>query len=466
MILIKDNIVDQKEINLYMDLIENDKKFNTYTLDKSISDNITEIQTVPWFGVLIIYSDVNIIDKNYLMYYLSQRNVNSQDEEDINYTTSYLYNDLLPFGNMKTKAVKKSRSVKIIDNYTTFDRQLNRIIKRNLYQNDQFLWIVKIITKEQSPDFVDYGCLLYPVIDKIYLLSSVSTIIYDTCDLFKCSIKQIDFPYLHQYNYNNILETPLYIIKEDISQVNRYNNYGIKINLIYDLIAFNINYHFVSINLKKMDNKFILYEHEIYLVAEAYIYNPNIENINITNPNENKYLEHQRCFISNAPLYGRFYEFEILYNNKGEDIREKIFINQTMICVYNINGYENGISIDNCISNIKYKGVFLTVSKAVESIFKIKYSVKNATVKLIKSYFINNFRSIIYNLNEHINYKNLLLAILDNGLFCNSFCSNKYAVNITSNQIFIGYKKIADIDIMLKKNSSTILFMVKNYWHR
>ncbi len=416
MILLKNDTIDIDQIRHYMDLIENDEKFNTYKL----SDDIPEIQIVPPCGVLILYLEQ--YDRNEELLKLLETTV----DRKANYSYRYIQSDILPFGNMRSKLKKKKRTTLISTYLSTYPLLCN--------SNNTFTWYIYIVAKDCHHSALEF----YSAPDTDYLLLAASSIIYDTCGIFKSQIKQLDYPALSHYNYKHIIYTPLYFPKDS------YYSHAksiYRLNLINVIL---INYYLTT-NRTKYCKRFLYYEHVIRILRTQPPSNYDIE------PENAELYETQECCITGGPLFGYFMEYNIKYMKGKKNISETVYVNDMALR----NDVSRGVYVEILYKNIN----ITTITKAIESICKAKLGIKKISIVYVKHHYINNFRKIICSLDAEQNYKNLLHGILDFGIFCTKYRMYR-VVNIRTNQLFLGMDQIYDIDIIKKMGSSTVLFRV------
>lgn len=438
MIILKDEKFSASDVVKYMDLIENDPKFNSY----KISKNIPEVQVVPYFGVILIYTKNHNPSKYIHTLYAE---IESQNEQKLNSGEKiedegyrYLYRDILPFGNLQKKLKKKERVIVELTELKQFS-----IVYKNI--DSTFVWFIKLIT----PNVLGY--LSYtnePRLrtheswwNQMYLPSAASTIIYDMYGLFKEPIKQLDFPTINQYSCNSI-GTKFYGYCDFMPvMTKKFTNI---------LVSQNIILHYLQINREKYKNKFLFYDYEIRFdlpkSAANFSYNSVSSDI----------CDGKKCFISGAPLFGYFREYNVKYTIKNKEHNDTLYINSDWL-------------FTTYPSLIKYKDKTLEVHQFINSVYKTERRAKNIKVKAGKLHYADNIKEIINKMNVEQNYKNLLISILDNGLECTKDVNKNnlfavsyvcYSVNLETNQIFVGLTNITDSIAMKYNNSSTVLYLI------
>ncbi len=387
MIILKDNFIDNCKLLHHMELIESDDEFNTYNLQNSI----TEIQFKPLYGLILIYANEFTIDS------LTFPKIIPPKGYHLHY---YNWDNPLPFVSLKIEQQPREREICFVKRTANIDSKI--LTNINNTKTHKFVWFVLHIT-ESNNRYLRYTPEFY--MSRQYLMTAAFTIIYDTVDLFKSTIKQLEYPQIKDYNINYI----------DECIYTNYNSISVDISIFI---------HFLSKNLKKYRNNYDFMGHSIYITSREF--SGILRNINYMHD------ENAKCFISNGPLIGVVAEYVIKY----KEIEEYVYVNASYL-----------ICVDEKKINI------------IKMIHKI-YSKNNKTphsVKFNGYYKIENYEKAIEQMEVSQNYKNLLYAALNSSNYeaCDEHLM--FIKNTKTNQTFLIYEIMYDNTIWKYKNNDMIL---------
>jgi hypothetical protein len=448
MLIIKDPILNVQKLRDAIIKTESDSAFNTYYL----AEAEVEIQTVPLFGIINIYVNNNstlCFDK----FMLQWKDAENKYGRTCNKAYHYTDKNTFPFGYV--------RGVQVVDRiFEPFDN-IRNIILKEAYKSGPFKWFVNIIRTK------NFGFLCSNELDgfvrdlfgssnfvRPYLLSSASTIIYDTIELFKVETRQLDFPRVDQYTFHargNIINDPIHFQHNPV---------------ITELILYYLNQD------KSYENTFIndgytvgIGHSEMYdIYAEEKTPNFIID----SDANISQYVN-DVCFLLGCPLFGKCVRVDLSYKLNGKDFKKYIILsslvvndNQTMNVMIRHNGvYQNGI---------------YAILSMCRKKFNIEKNIKiDAICKILKlGSMSHGVKNAISNMACPQNKKNLLEGILMNKYIysydsyiysSDSYESREiiYVVNQNTNQIFVGFAYIKDVDVMRYANSSSVLFSYNLY---
>ncbi len=441
MLIIKDTSLDFQKIRDAMIKMESDRAFNTYFL----AEAGVEIQTVPLFGIINIYVD-GTSNLKFEDFITSWKQFEAECGETNNKVYKYIERETFPFGYVRSLD-KVCRKISPANDMAV-------ILSKKIKGTKNFEWFINII-RPGSLGFlccsgIDIFCLFLLHDARLlhkYLISSTFTIMYDTVNLFKEEIRQLDFPRADQYmlyergaiitdvihidsvHYPAITEFILYYLKQCICKNDSIRNeYTIKINFS--------DYHLTDMYDPFTD------------VAPEYI----TDGIDYSQ----EYAD-DLCFILDCPLFGKCVRFDLEYELDGKIIKTYIMLSSLIVN----NQWKMPISI--C-----HRGKYQYGIRAILSMYKTKFrvdtnvSIKQKCTVIYLGCMLNGMQRTLINMKYPQNIKNLLEGILMNNCEIikeeNSPNIHVYVVNQNTNQIFVGMKTIRDVDIMKYANSSCILF--------
>lgn len=459
MIILKGDSIDFNKLKNAANKMENDPSYNTFYIEEAG----VEIQTVPLYGFIIIYT--KSVENLHFSDFVTQWN---QADEKIDIESNvYLNKSLIPFGYIRSKNLREQELINA--NELEIPSLLN-IMSTNNY----FKWYIKIIQRGMKGhiccsnlyNYIDtYSMYRNSAGEEAYLLSAASTIVYDTVDLFKTEIRQLDFPYIDQYTYSKNDK----IIKDNIhfncgTAKHKKSSYTSDKFSNYTTISLEIiKYYLNNFNMYKggfnVDNHIVYLGLSHFMGSDANILNLFTYDEEILFANDEKYKD-DTCFISGSPLFGKCLKIDLEYKIKGKQIKKYIIVQELFV-------------IHNADSNlfVKYNGVTLygkaIVMSLIRSRFNLKSTVEIKTEYTVLNFDISNTINIINNMNIQQNKKNLFSGILLNGYYIDHIQNNPreilYVINLDTNQIFVGLTYIKDVDIMTYTNSSSVLFTYNTF---
>lgn len=454
--------IEQNKYIYNIDGIENDAKesktpFNLYTY-KNVEYNITTS-----IGVLIIYvknSSEDVTASN-----LSNDMINKfiqldGDEggscDNLPVSTPYhkstyhtlvtLNNNIVP--NLIPNTLTNNSLYRL--SYRTLIFSL-RDFKKACESGTRFIWYVHINHRINTP-YLNIVELSERIPNKIYLMRSISTIIYDGNDVFdvKNNTKQINYPSLNQYiSYKNdkIIESPVHIKQiygldyEIISHFNRKNTEKIS-KIFYEKSKSFKLVDYKDFKLRRIDRDKLWYNqlHDIF--------DYDIQELSELNSKETgkPIFPNDICFITRMPLYKHCYIAKVGFiseNKQNDDISNVNYVNISYILIapYLYHSYKdfNQYFTDKCCYSILDMYISLYPRTEVE------------TINLIPSENIDDLK------------RNLLRCISLNGCCLKNInnCSKTrlYTFDIDTKIVYIGYDSIiTDSDIIRHKDTDNILF--------
>jgi hypothetical protein len=319
-------------------------------------------------------------------------------------------------------------------------------IKQVCETGPRFVWSIHLIKKDI---YLSIPELYSGLMKSTYLLRSISTIIYDTADIYNMphGTKQLDYPKLNQYNMfkNN------QIVPESIS-ISQIFGLGMEITKCYYKKIPNDNTYVrqimsdtKTVDYTKYDIRRLNPNKKWYTqLQEPFNYKEQeiLENDNIETGKPP--FRNDVCFITGTPLYNKVYILEVQYNgrvNKTPDSSTKSYIFIGAFTYYMSFIGTNAIA-------------FLTL------FFKIN------NISILQT-FITNFArtefdaiNMIPNKLLHPMKKNIMLAISKNGLLSqHQGCTEVfYTVDLQKNIIYVGFLNLYDGHLVKYQNTDTVLF--------
>jgi hypothetical protein len=319
-------------------------------------------------------------------------------------------------------------------------------IKQACETGSRFVWSIQLIKKD---NYLAISELYSGSMKPTYLLRSISTIIYDTADIYYMphGTKQLDYPKLKQYNmFKNNQISP-----ESIS-ISQIFGLGMEITKCYykkmtnDNVYIHRNRHntkivdYTKYNIRRLNpnKKWYMQLQEPFNYEEQEI----LENDNIETGKPP--FRNDVCFITGSPLYNKVYILEVQYNsdNKTPDPSTKSYI---FIGAFTYH-----------MSFIRRKNNLVLMTAFFE---------KN-NIKILQT-FITNFDrtefdaiNMIPNKLLHPMKKNIMLAISKNGILSKNHDRTEafYTVDVQKNIIYVGFKNLYDGHLVKYQNTDTVLF--------
>ena len=381
-------------------------------------------------GVLVLYFDDEKINNSDIVECLTK---------ELNYHR--IINDKVPtdYGNAKNTNYVSIKSVpKLSCKQRALFTDLLILEKAYLYGTTKFLWYIKLCNK--SNDYLkiynykqkyEFGA-----VNQKFLLKSISTIIYDNCNIFnvKNGHRQIDYPYIEQlnmYKENRIIKDPIYI--------NSTNGLAIEILSYFSNMHNSIIYsksckEFPIVNMQQFKLKTINLHMEWNLQL-----NKNYEYTADESEMEYKGLANTYCYISHMPLYDYFYIIEV---QKKTDATQPNLMLPISSIVYN--------------------------SKHAKNIFK-NYFEKSCDYIIVKTYLSYMHRTeyeaimLIPDSKLEKPKRDLLLAISKYGIGYDPKRQEEFSLDPYSKTLYIGHNTIKDSHIMNYMHRSDIVLFKSSY---
>ena len=420
----------------------NDKKpFNNF-----IHQQVNYEMTVS-MGVLLVYIPKDIIryvDIEQRLIYSFRENAEFIDYETKVPTNTCLYNSTC-YTLLNTKF-----SNGILTRTTTFGTAYRRIInnihdiRKSCESGSRFTWLIQIIEKPylQIPE------LSLKIPNKIHLLRSISTIIYDGSQLFnvKHGLHQLDYPSLSQYNMfknNQILDETVYISQVsglDYEIAKYYNNN------ISEIISTHTS---VNDELKTVDHTIFQLRRQnpekkwYQQLSEPFNFDEQEDLEKTIEETGKPAFRNDVCFITGMPLYKNAYLLKVEYNLRPNNAYEEARVSYILVSTYIFN--------TSFLINNKY------------ILFNRYLAQKH--VSIVETY-LTNFSRCEADVIDMIPEKNIsplkreiMKSISVNGIYKNNDVNYTYTADLQKNKIYIGIiNNIHDYDIMKFNNTNTILF--------
>lgn len=452
MIILKKETVDVSYIKTIMDKMMYDTEYNTYCVDKA---NV-EIQLVPMYGIILIYTDDNSYSftkfrQDWSRMQINAAHANSSANSSANanshansYASTFQYTNqnIIPFGYVRERHPPKPQT---FINLTCEDI---RNIASMFANNSEFKWYVKVIKKSSGNGHIVYAnhhrylrdIYNHNLLDRHYLLSAASTIVYDTIDMFKEEVKQLDFPRIDQLTYHDKGNI--------IFDANNRSPSSIVINGSFTVDT-NIVMHYLQKYYPTYKDGYVVNNHILQFVSRWIDTNVSLNFDNISINNDVDMYADELCFISKCPLFGQCYKITLSYNIKGKPISDHIIV----LDLFLRESLSSRVSFRYNTSK-----VYITGIDAILSIYKARYGIKTNIDYSVESLYFDNLSNTLNNMEIPQNKKNLLMGIGSHGFYKLRNGNKFYCMNAESNQIFIGLTYISDNDILAYQRSSTVLF--------
>ena len=419
------------------------KPFNTYTY-KQVDYNISASM-----GVLIIYEPDPITFVNlYNLMVCKFAELNKDTSDSIPYIDGDYKSTQHTLVTLKNVTFDTSVSL------DTFSKSYRKIIasepdiKKCCESGSKFVWYIHI----SNNPYLYISELSNHIPSNYYLMRSVSTIIYDGCDLFNINTgsKQINYPALSQYNLfnsNKILESTILIsdtygLDCDIISyyTGDYNN--TKINITFSK-NYNIEQTFNLVDYKTL---------EICRVNKGKSWNSQLNDIfdyklqeelelNIKE-NGKPSFPNNICFITHMPLYQNVYVLKIALREATVNPVNYTDIKYIMIAPILYHSIING-------KGFRYYFTDMCEYDIMEVFISDYPTTELDAIALIHSNKIDPVK------------RDILKCISKNGYYNST--GNIYTLNLKKKVIYVGLDNFRDTDIIKYKSTSTILFNYKKY---
>jgi hypothetical protein len=326
------DIIDVKKLCCIMSNIEKNK--NEYNMDGTLNKtksskksfnkyiyNQIEFDATVCCGFLVIYSNnLNIPDLINKLTYEFDKNFNGDESYYPSSSTYYKSSQHTVLLSNTTKKGTSSQMKKMPYPYRFLCTNQSEIEKQ-LKIGARFVWYIHLVN--QNDKYIQIQELCDKIPSKIYLKRSISTIIYDSMNIFnvKPNLKQLDYPYINQ------LTQTLLPIKIRVE-----SRCGLDHEIISKWMDVNKPLYLTTIKYKKCN-----YSHYITLKVNKDISWENQLKKELSKPfNLEKYKQSELpddiCFISRSPLYGNIYIIE--FNRKIP-----INVDNGVKCYISINSY-------------------------------------------------------------------------------------------------------------------------------
>ena len=302
-----------------------------------------------------------------------------------------------------------------------------------------FTWFVNIIGSNDRHLKLSELCKTAPT--QLYLMESLSTIIYDNRQLFNIDTmqKQVDYPKLSQYN----MFVNGQVLKDSIHISRMYGlDYEILKCYMPDLIWNYSNFHCKKIKLdashkikrrdpnkewfKQLQKPFDFAKQE--MISAEYQESGKTPCLNDV------------CFITGAPLFNNVVLLKVSYN---DDITTHTHI------LINANVYSAVFIVNNKNKNLYEYFISKKITILSEHIVAYNRNESEA-IALIPEYLIDPVK------------KDIMESISINGIYKKTWAyynqDHLYTVNIKKNKIYLGFENIYDHHILKYQNTNTILF--------
>ena len=329
---------------------------------------------------------------------------------------------------------------KIIDNWYS--------IKKCCENGTAFVWLLYNIHPKNINNYLHIAELTNQHLSNNYLSRSISTIIYDSKDVFNVSnmTKQLDYPSLNQYrmfNQNQILDQKIYISQifgldyeimnhYDTSNFVMYHENGNKLETIKSVKC-------EDFKIRRRDPKKIWYKQ----LAMSYNYDEQEQAEQNIDESGKPSFPNNICFITGTPLYQNAYLLHLKHKELKENIsqgknQEKtsyILISQCLFyCLIKDSKYDLSFNMTLSVQNLKL------LDQYIVNFDRTEYEV----IKMIPDKSISPLK------------RDIMLSISKNG--CYRSKDILYTINLEKNIIYVGLTKFYDSDIIKYQNTNTILF--------
>ncbi len=431
------NIEQNKNIfNINGTINTNVKPFNNF-----IHQGINYEMTVS-MGVLLLYipPNINIIyrDIEQRLNHNFRENIIFDDNETKVPINTYSYNSTY-YTLLTTKYTNEM-------NNTAYRRIINNFydVKKACESGSKFVWLIQIIDKPylQIPE------LSIKIPNKIHLMRSISTIIYDGTQLFNVTngLHQLDYPSLSQYDMfknNQILNETIHISQIsglDYEIAHCYDN-----NISKKPLFTSGSNEVKLVNLSRFSIRRPNPKKKWYQqLSEPFDFNEQEELEKNIKETGKPSFRNDVCFITGMPLYKKAYLLKVSYKN-----------------------------IPNNSNKEKYSSYILVSLYAYHTITCNRYLIiddylRQKNIILIKTYTTNFNRSesdvidMIPKKNISPLKREIMKSISFNGAYRENDNNNSdyiYTADVQKNKIYIGIiNNVNDFDIMKYNNTNTILF--------
>lgn len=327
-----------------------------------------------------------------------------------------------------------------------YRRIINNIhdVRKGCESGSKFIWLLQIIDRPylQIPE------LSVRIPNKIHLMRSISTIIYDGTQLFnvKHGLHQLDYPSLSQYNMfknNQILDEPIHISQIsglDYEIARCYDN-TISNKLLFsgstNTLFSTVDHTKFKIRRPNPEKKWYQQLSEPFDFDEQEYLERNIKETG------KPVFHNDICFIMGIPLYKKAYLLKVSYIPKMEDVDNKKYNSYILVSAYvyhTITGHHD-ISIDNYLH--KYK-----ISVINTRITNFNRSEADAIDMIPKKNISPLKREIMKSLSVNGAHKK-----------GDEYSECIYTADVQKNKIYIGIiNNINDTNIIKYNNTNTILF--------
>jgi hypothetical protein len=322
-------LVDAKRLHSIMTNIEKNK--NVYNMDGSLNKtknnkksfnkyiyNQIEFDATVSCGFLIIYNlHLNVDDLIDELTYHFDKDLNEDDSYYPVSSNNYKSTQHTMILN-KTNRVGTSSQLKMKPSPYRILCKNSKLISGYIGSGARFVWYIHHVKKNNEYIQIQELCSRMPT--KMYLMRSISTIIYDSMNIFnvKPNLKQLDYPSINQLTQNLL---PI----------------RIRINYIYgldrEIVSNWMDIPDTSILLTLQNIKYTECKYSKYKTSKV---NKNVSWVKqlkkeLSKPfNLKKYeqseLPDDICFISRSPLYGAIYIIEINSKIPNDSTDTKCYI--------------------------------------------------------------------------------------------------------------------------------------------
>jgi hypothetical protein len=435
----------EKNKNLYnMDGTLNITKTANKSFNKYIHNQIEFDATVSC-GFLILY-----VDKVDMIEFIKKLNNNFNDNfnkvDDSYYPFCVQnYNSTQHTAILKKHNGYTTASVLNIQNHSRYLTNNMSIIQTILNCGVRFVWYIHHATEHLPYIQIQELCTSVP--NKMYLMRAMSTIIYDSIDIFKVkpNLKQINYPSINQLTQN------LQPIKIQISMM-----YGLDYEIMSHWIGYIDKYPLLCVSCKKCN-----FTYKTCKVNEKITFYKQLRQelskpFNLEEYNQSE-LRTDICFITRSPLYGTVY---ILEFNRIPALNLNVVADvDTVFPTNNIPG-----GLDKCYITINA----YTMNLLYENMTLPNYLFKKYKILVVNKYISTYERTELMAINmipdDSISKvkKNIMRCVSKNGACIDDRMykfKKIFTYDIENNIIYIGVPGVVYAITLHKfKNTNTVIF--------
>lgn len=410
-----------------------DTPFNNYTHQRVDYD-----MTVS-FGVILCYVDDDI------------HSIRDSIQQNIRRLSFTIPNEYYPIHTSFSKSttytmINKKASFDSITTTSRYGRSYRKIIidengiKTACETGSRFVWFVHKVTNFPYLKIPELSLPSHP----IYLLRSISTIIYDKLNLFNMEhgTKQLDYPKLSQYNMFKLGKISSECIKIsnifglDYEIIQSYYDYDIKFNYDMKLTNTHKKVNYTKFKIRRLNPK-IKWHNQL---CEQFDYEKQ-ETLEEQNSETGKPLfRNDVCFVSGIPLYNNVYLLKVAsINNDGVVKSSKSYIMVNSF-VYHMTHIINDKphTFTDYLAHYKIKILKIYIS-----------SYKRTDIDVIKTISNNKISQL---------KKKIMISIITNGVCIDTHLNKCYTADIDDKVVYIGKDSITDLDIIIYHKTDTIIF--------